>query len=115
MAGYMVFIWDDEAAWAAVGPSTAAANQAAHEDFIARNASALRGGSRLHPSDTATSIRHGADGVPAKPAAWLTLVARRRAMNYFRRNDTLSRKLRLLVNDRHPAAAADVGEDRPAP
>jgi RNA polymerase sigma-70 factor (ECF subfamily) len=40
-----------------------------------------------------------ADGVPAKPAAWLTLVARRRAMNHIRRNDTLSRKLPLLVSD----------------
>jgi len=40
-----------------------------------------------------------ASGVPTKPAAWLTLVARRRAMNHIRRNDTLSRKLPLLVND----------------
>ena len=62
MAEYMVFIWDDEAAWAAADPGTVAANQAAHEDFIARHAGTLRGGNRLHPSDTATSIRHGADG-----------------------------------------------------
>ena len=39
-----------------------------------------------------------ADGVPAKPAAWLTVVARRRAMNLIHRNDTLSRKLPLLVD-----------------
>jgi RNA polymerase sigma factor (sigma-70 family) len=38
-----------------------------------------------------------ASGVPVKPAAWLTLVARRRAMNLVRRNDTLTRKLPLLV------------------
>ena len=37
-------------------------------------------------------------GVPDKPAAWLTLVARRRAMNLIRRNDTLARKLPLLVD-----------------
>jgi RNA polymerase sigma factor (sigma-70 family) len=40
-----------------------------------------------------------ADGVPARPAAWLTLVARRRAMNLIRRKDTLSRKLPLLADD----------------
>jgi hypothetical protein len=62
MAGYMVFIWDDEAAWEKADPGTVASNQAAHEDFIARNAGALRGGSRLHPSATATSVRHSADG-----------------------------------------------------
>jgi len=39
-----------------------------------------------------------AGGVPATPAAWLTLVARRRAMNLIRRNDTLARKLPLLVD-----------------
>jgi len=39
-----------------------------------------------------------ASGVPAKPGAWLTLVARRRAMNLIRRKDTLSRKLPLLAD-----------------
>src|SRR5262247_3785136 len=39
-----------------------------------------------------------ASGVPANPAAWLTVVARRRAMNLIRRNDTLARKLPLLVD-----------------
>ena len=62
MAEYMVFIWDDEAAWAKADAGTVAANQAEHEEFIARNAAALRGGNRLHPSDTTTSIRHSADG-----------------------------------------------------
>src|SRR5215472_8873931 len=40
-----------------------------------------------------------AKGVPANPAAWLSVVARRRAINLIRRNDTLSRKLPLLVLD----------------
>ena len=62
MAGYMVFIWDDEVAWANADPHTVESTMAAHDDFTARNAAALRGGSRLHTSDTATSIRHGADG-----------------------------------------------------
>jgi len=35
---------------------------AAHEAFMARQVGALRGGNRLHPSDTATSVRHCADG-----------------------------------------------------
>src|SRR5438034_10738001 len=37
-------------------------------------------------------------GVPARPAAWLTVVARRKAMNLIHRNDTLARKLPLLVD-----------------
>jgi hypothetical protein len=62
MAGYMVFIWDDEAAWERADPGTVASTMAAHKDFMARNADALRGGNRLHPSGTATSIRHNSDG-----------------------------------------------------
>src|SRR5262249_14468346 len=62
MAEYLVFIWDDEAAWANADPRTVEATMAAHEDFIARHVGALRGGNRLHTSDTATSIRHSADG-----------------------------------------------------
>ena len=62
MAEYMVFIWDDEAAWEQADPGTVASTQAGHEDFIARHAGVLRGGNRLHPSGTATSIRHTADG-----------------------------------------------------
>ena len=62
MAEYFVFIWDDEAAWANADRHTVESTMAAHKDFMARNAAALRGGSRLHTSDTATSIRHDADG-----------------------------------------------------
>ena len=49
-----------------------------------------------------------ASGVPAKPAAWLTVVARRRAMNLIHRNDTLSRKLPLFAD---AAAAPGPGDD----
>jgi hypothetical protein len=35
---------------------------AAHQDFMMRHAGALRGGNRLHTSETATSIRRSADG-----------------------------------------------------
>ena len=44
-------------------------------------------------------------GVPAKPGAWLTTVARRRALDLLRREVTLRRALPLRVDD-EPAAAA---------
>jgi RNA polymerase sigma-70 factor (ECF subfamily) len=37
------------------------------------------------------------DGVPARPGAWLTTVARRRALNLLRRHRTLEAKLPLLL------------------
>jgi hypothetical protein len=62
MAEYMVFVWDDEAAWANADPRTIEATLAGHQDFMTRHAGALRGGNRLHTSETATSIRRDADG-----------------------------------------------------
>ena len=46
-------------------------------------------------------------GVPAKPGAWLTTVARRRALDLLRREVTLRRALPLLVDDEPAAAAGD--------
>ena len=63
MAGYMVLIWDDEAAWATASEQDVEQAMRAHREFGARYAHALRGGSRLYPSDTATSIRHDRAGV----------------------------------------------------
>lgn len=57
MAEYMVMIWDDEQAWELADEQTVQRTLAAHAEFIARNGGALRGGNRLHPSATATSIR----------------------------------------------------------
>ena len=51
-----------------------------------------------------------ASGVPAKPAAWLTVVARRRAMNLIHRNDTLSRKLPLLADGAAAPSPGGTGE-----
>ena len=62
MAEYVVFIWDDEESWEGASPSTVAATMAAHQQFMARHAAALRGGNRLHPSAASTSIRHSTDG-----------------------------------------------------
>src|SRR5437763_15911952 len=50
------------------------------------------------------------DGVPARPAAWLTVVARRRAMNLIRSNDALARKLPLLVDPDARAGSGDAGD-----
>jgi hypothetical protein len=62
MAEYMLFIWEDEAASASGGKAAVDAILSAHEAFIAQNAAVLRGGNRLHPSLTATSVRRTADG-----------------------------------------------------
>ncbi|WP_069113444.1 RNA polymerase sigma factor [Jiangella alba] len=43
--------------------------------------------------------RWGRDGVPARPGAWLTTVARRTALNNLRRQRTLRAKLPLLLMD----------------
>jgi RNA polymerase sigma-70 factor (ECF subfamily) len=48
------------------------------------------------------------DGVPRSPGAWLTTTARRRALDVLRREQTLRRKLPLLL-DPDDAASADGG------
>jgi len=62
MAEYLLFIWDDEQAWAHADPQTVDATMAAHREFIAAHGPALRGGNRLHPSPASTSLRTAADG-----------------------------------------------------
>ncbi len=62
MAEYLLFIWDEEQAWAHADPETVEATMAAHREFIAANGPALRGGNRLHPSPASTSLRTAADG-----------------------------------------------------
>jgi len=52
-------------------------------------------------------------GVPGRPGAWLTTVARRRAMDLIRRRDTLRAKLPLLADPGLPVTdpgEADAGE-----
>jgi RNA polymerase sigma-70 factor, ECF subfamily len=50
------------------------------------------------------------EGVPAKPGAWLTTVARRGALNVLRRGRTLATKLPLLLEP--DAVDPDAGADR---
>jgi RNA polymerase sigma-70 factor (ECF subfamily) len=49
------------------------------------------------------------DGVPSNPGAWLTVAARRKALDAHRRDRTLRTKLPLLVDE--PMPAADVAAD----
>jgi len=55
-------------------------------------------------------------GIPAKPGAWLTTVARRRALDLLRRRDTARRALPMLVTDAilgaEPAGHHEIPDDR---
>jgi RNA polymerase sigma factor (sigma-70 family) len=54
-------------------------------------------------------------GVPAKPGAWLTTVARRRALDLLRRDSVLRRALPLLVEDEaepEPSSMAEYPDER---
>jgi RNA polymerase sigma-70 factor (ECF subfamily) len=61
--------------------------------------------------------RWARDGVPAAPGAWLTTVARRRALDLLRRNARFARSLPLLADDRDETEPDrderhDVADDR---
>ena len=53
------------------------------------------------------------DGVPARPGAWLTTVARRRALNLLRRRQTLEAKLPLLLEPAGAEPADPAMDDDP--
>lgn len=54
-------------------------------------------------------------GIPDNPGAWLTATAKRRAIDHFRRNETLQRKYAALADeqehDHMPEPDEDVGDD----
>lgn len=53
------------------------------------------------------------DGVPRSPGAWLTTAARRRALDVLRREQTLRRKLPLLVEEEQPVEPGEaIPDDR---
>jgi hypothetical protein len=62
MAQYLILIYADERDWSALSPEESAAVYAQYEAFGTRNAAAIRGGSELSPTTTATSIRSDEDG-----------------------------------------------------
>jgi len=62
--------------------------------------------------------RWPAEGVPRNPAAWITTVARRKAVDRVRRNRSFDRKLALLQwleTEREVSSDIDLVEDRPFP
>jgi hypothetical protein len=62
MAEYLILIYDDEAAWENADPEIFGRIIKEHQGFGERNGSALRGGSALQPTTTATSVRRDASG-----------------------------------------------------
>jgi RNA polymerase sigma factor (sigma-70 family) len=64
----------------------------------------------------ARALEHwGASGIPASPGAWLTTVARRRALDLHRRSARLARSLPLLLDDPYEPdeeAVHEVADDR---
>ena len=54
-------------------------------------------------------------GIPARPGAWLTTTARRRALDVLRRQATLERKLPLLIEPVGNAIEPEVGESTTFP
>lgn len=55
----------------------------------------------------------GRDGVPSRPGAWLTTVARRNALNLLRRQETLKTKLPRLVGEEHIEPSEPGGDTFP--
>jgi hypothetical protein len=62
MAQYLILIYGEEAAWGALAPEEADALRAEYGAFGERNAGAIRGGSELSATTTATSIRSDGNG-----------------------------------------------------
>lgn len=62
MPEYLILIHDDEQAMQQAGRARYDQTLREHEQFIHDNAAHLRGGNRLRPSATATSIRRDSDG-----------------------------------------------------
>ncbi|HLI01739.1 MAG TPA: DUF6596 domain-containing protein [Acidimicrobiales bacterium] len=52
------------------------------------------------------------DGIPARPGAWLTIVARRRALDLLRRQETGRRALALVVDEAPTPATGELDDDR---
>lgn len=62
MSTYLVLIYDDVTRVQESGEAAIADTYEQHRAFAEKHGAALRGGHELAGGDTATSIRHGADG-----------------------------------------------------
>ena len=65
MAHYAILIYEDEAAWAGVGPDELRRIMGEYWSFNEAIAGAIRGGSKLASTATATAIRRDPTGQPA--------------------------------------------------
>jgi hypothetical protein len=71
MGQYLILIYGSEASWASADGQTVQQTLEAHRTFGENNAAVLRGGSALHGTDTATSIRaDGSGGVTVTDGAF---------------------------------------------
>jgi hypothetical protein len=62
MSQYLILIYEDESAWGTADEATFKKVMDGHNEFGEKNGAALRGGNALHPSSSATSLRHDATG-----------------------------------------------------
>ena len=62
MSEYLILIYENEAAWEGADAETAGKMMAAHNTFGEQNGAKLRGGNALHPTSSATSLRHDSSG-----------------------------------------------------
>jgi len=62
MAGYLILIYEDEAAWSEADEATSREVYEEHGAFGEANRAALSGGNALAPTGSATTIRRGAGG-----------------------------------------------------
>ena len=62
MAQYAILIYEDETSWANADQQAFDQALKEHNTFGENNASVLRGGNALQPTDTATSIRKDSSG-----------------------------------------------------
>lgn len=62
MSQYLILIYEDETAWANTSPEQAEQIMKEHVAFGQQNGGVLRGGSALHPTSTATSLRRDPSG-----------------------------------------------------
>ncbi|MEU6584261.1 YciI family protein [Nocardia sp. NPDC046763] len=62
MPEYLLLIHQDEQTWLAADPAVRQRTLNEHVEFMAAHADRLRGGNRLRPTSTATTVRHDEHG-----------------------------------------------------
>jgi hypothetical protein len=62
MSEYLVLIYEKESDWENASEEVGGKIMAQHNDFMAKNGPAMRGGNALHPTSSATSLRRDSSG-----------------------------------------------------